>query len=63
VRSDVRLILVNLLGEVVEEIATGTYEAGAHQVRFDATNLSTGVYFYRLEVNGFMAVKKLILMK
>jgi len=63
VRSDVRLILVNLLGKVVEDIATGTYEAGTHQVRFDAFNLSTGVYFYRLEANGFMAVKKLILMK
>jgi len=63
VRSDVRLILVNLLGEVVQDIATGTYEAGTHQVRFDASNLPTGVYFYRLEANGFMAVKKLILTK
>jgi len=63
VRSDVRLTLVNILGEAVKEIASGNYEAGQHQVISDASNMATGVYFYRLEADGFVSVKKLVLMK
>ena len=63
VRSDVRLTLVNILGEAVKEIASGNYEAGQHQVILNASDLTTGVYFYRLEAGGFVAVKKLVLTK
>jgi hypothetical protein len=63
VRSDVRLMLVNVLGQVVKEIATGNYNAGTHQVTLDASSLASGVYFYKLQTANFSDVKKLVLMK
>jgi hypothetical protein len=62
-RSDVRLVLVNVLGQAVREIATGDYQAGTHKVTLDASGLASGVYFYKLQANRFSDVKKLILMK
>jgi hypothetical protein len=63
VRSDVRLVLVNMLGQVVKEIATGNYNAGTHQVTLNASSLASGVYFYKLQTANFSDVKKLVLMK
>jgi len=62
-RSDVHLSLVDVLGKVVREIAVGSYEAGLHKVELNASDLPSGVYFYRLEAGGFVDIKKLILMK
>jgi hypothetical protein len=63
VKSDVRLVLVNSLGQVVKEMARGPYSAGDHRIRLDASDLTTGVYFYRLEAGAFVSVKKLVVMK
>jgi len=63
VRSDVRLVLVNVLGQVVKEIAAGNYSAGNHQVSLDASSLASGVYFYKLQTANFSDTKKLVLMK
>jgi hypothetical protein len=62
-RSDIRLVLVNILGNVVKEIASGNYGAGEHRIKLDASGLSSGIYFYRLEAGSFSSTKKLILMK
>jgi hypothetical protein len=61
--SSVRLVLINIAGEVVREIANGKFSAGRHEVTLDARNLATGVYFYRIEAGEFVAVKKLALVK
>ncbi|MCX7833688.1 MAG: T9SS type A sorting domain-containing protein, partial [Ignavibacteria bacterium] len=37
--------------------------AGTYTVEFDASNLSSGIYFYKLESNGFIAIKKMMLLK
>jgi len=63
VRSEVHLVLINILGQVVKEIATGYFEPGNHKVRLNASNLATGIYFYKLEAGGFVSVKKLVLIK
>ena len=62
-RSDVHLVLVDILGRVLREIASGTFEAGTHQVHMDASDLASGVYFYRLQAGSFVGVKKLVVMK
>lgn len=59
----VRLVLLNVLGEVVKEIASGEYGAGYHEVMLDAGNLATGVYFYKIETGGFTDMKKLVIIK
>jgi hypothetical protein len=62
-RSDVHLVLANVLGQAVREIATGEYAAGTHRVTLNASGLASGVYFYKLQASSFLDVKKLILMK
>jgi hypothetical protein len=38
-------------------------DAGVHEVKFDGSNLASGVYFYRLQAGDFVATKRLLLMK
>ncbi|MEJ5350581.1 MAG: carbohydrate binding domain-containing protein [Melioribacteraceae bacterium] len=59
----VHLTLFDVLGREVKEIASGFFDAGKHKVKLDASNLSSGVYYYKLQANDFVSVKKLILMK
>jgi len=37
--------------------------AGYHEIEFNASNLSSGIYFYRITASNFTSVKKLILLK
>ena len=62
-RSYVKLVLVDVLGNVVKEIARGEYEAGHHEVELNAADLAAGVYFYKIEAGEFVDVKKLVVMK
>ena len=48
-RADVSLTVYNLLGQKVAHVADGIYDAGAHQIEWHAGNLSSGVYFCRME--------------
>jgi hypothetical protein len=62
-RSDVRIVLVNVLGQVVKEITNSNYSAGSHQVTMDASQLASGIYFYKLQAGLFIDTKKLVLLK
>lgn len=62
-RSDVSLALFNTLGELVMTIANGEEGPGAHEARLDASRLSSGVYFYRLQAGNHVAVKSLVVVK
>ena len=59
----VTLKIYNVMGQSVATVVNGTMNAGRHSVAFDASNLSSGVYLYRIEANGFSAEKKMLLMK
>jgi hypothetical protein len=50
VRGHVTLAVFNTVGQQVALLQDGEQEAGYHEVRFDARGLSTGVYFYRMQV-------------
>lgn len=53
----------NLLGQEVATLVNTQQATGAYEVNFDASLLSSGIYFYSIEVNNFTATKKMILMK
>ncbi len=59
----VTLKIISLLGEQVEELINEEKQAGFYQVEFDASKLSSGVYFYKLESNNFTQTKKLSVIK
>ena len=59
----VTLIVYNALGQPVTTLVNEFQGAGYKSVRFDATDLSTGVYFYRLRAGTFTDVKKMLIAK
>lgn len=59
----VTLKLFNVLGEEIATIVREMLDSGEYQRTFDGSKLSSGVYFYRLEVGGFVATKKLVVSK
>jgi hypothetical protein len=61
--SKVKLEVFNVLGERVAVLKDEVMPAGVHVVEFNATGLSSGVYFYRLTAGDFVATKKMVLMK
>jgi hypothetical protein len=60
----VKLIVYDILGRTVETLLNNEYkEAGVFKVDFNALNLSSGVYFYRIESGSFNDIKKMVLIK
>lgn len=59
----VSLKIYNVLGEEVENLVNGEQLAGSYSVNFNASSLSTGIYFYKLTADNFMSVKKMSLVK
>jgi len=61
--SNVKLTVVNALGQVVSELVNGQMSAGIHNVTWNAANMTSGIYFYRVEANGFVQTRKMLLLK
>lgn len=57
------LEIYDILGRRLERLVSDYESPGAHSVKFDGENLSSGVYFYRLRVNGLSAVRKMLLLR
>jgi hypothetical protein len=53
----------DVFGRIVAEPVYGFQSAGSHDVEFNASNLSSGIYFYRLETGNFISTKKMVFMK
>jgi hypothetical protein len=63
VATRVTLKVYDLLWREVATVVDGMKAAGEYEVSFDASSLPSGLYLYRLEADGFSAVKKMNLMK
>jgi hypothetical protein len=61
--TDVRLTVVNILGQEVMKLAEGYHAAGSHRVIWNAGECPSGVYFYRLRAGTFVSMKKLLLVR
>ena len=63
VSSEVKLVVFDVHGSEVATLVNGKQAAGAHQVAFDATKLSSGFYYYKLVAGSFVGVKEMLLIK
>ncbi|MHB9011444.1 MAG: T9SS type A sorting domain-containing protein [Ignavibacteriaceae bacterium] len=61
--SKVTLKVYDILGREIKILVDEEKSAGNYQVQFNATKLSSGVYFYRMQAGGFVVTKKLVLLK
>ncbi len=59
----VSLKVYNALGQQVASLVDGIVKAGSHQVTFNAADLSSGAYYYRIEAGNNVSVKKMIVLK
>jgi hypothetical protein len=62
-KTDVKIELYNILGERVKTLFSGEREAGNYMVNLDGSDLSSGVYYYRLTTEDFVDTKKCLLLK
>ena len=62
-KSNVKLIVYDILGREVSVLVNEQLNPGRYEVDFDASNFTSGVYFYRLETEGFTDTKKMLLVK
>jgi len=63
VHSEVRLEVFDMLGRHVALLTNGVMEAGTHEVTFDASNLASGVYLYRLTAGQVVQTRQMVLVK
>lgn len=61
--SHVKLVVYDVLGRKVETLVDTEMGPGEYSIQFDASNLASGVYFYRLMADNFLETKKLMLIK
>jgi hypothetical protein len=59
----VKIVVYNMLGQEVSLLLNGFEEAGQHTITFDASSLTSGVYFYKLETSNYIQTRKMILAK
>ena len=62
-QSFVRLSLYNVLGNEITVLVDDDMAPGEYDIVLDARNLSSGVYFYRIQTEGFIRTKKLMVLK
>jgi len=61
--SDVKLRIINVLGKEVDVLVNETLPVGHHRILWNPKNISSGVYFYKIEAGSFIKTRKMILLK
>lgn len=63
VDGEVSIRVYDISGKMVAELVGGFIQKGRHSVEFNASNLPSGAYYYRINANGFTDIKKMMLVK
>ncbi|OGU79604.1 MAG: hypothetical protein A2W11_05395 [Ignavibacteria bacterium RBG_16_35_7] len=62
-KGNVRMSVLNILGEEIKVLLNEEKEAGHHSIDFNGSDLPSGVYFYQLRAGNFIDTKKMLLLK
>jgi len=63
VQTEVRLVVYDLRGQEVARLIDGVQQAGNHNIKWDASNVASGIYIYRLQAADFVQTRKMVLLK
>lgn len=61
--GQVKLTVYDILGREVETLVNGEMVVGNYEINFDASELTSGIYFYTLQTGSFMETRKMILLR
>jgi hypothetical protein len=61
--SNVKLVVYNAIGQTIKTLESGYKPAGNYSINFNASDLPSGIYFYKLEAGQFSQIKKMIIIK
>ena len=61
--GNVKLIIYDSIGRKIKTLVNSIKNSGSYEVEFDGSNLASGIYFYRLQMNGNSIVKQMLLLK
>jgi subtilisin-like proprotein convertase family protein len=61
--SNVKLVVYDILGREVKTLVNEFKNPGAYELQFDASNIASGTYFYKIEAGDFVQIKKMVLVK
>ncbi|MBX7047401.1 MAG: T9SS type A sorting domain-containing protein [Ignavibacteria bacterium] len=61
--SYVKINVFDVTGRMINEIVNQNLSAGSYETEFNGSNLSSGIYYYRIEAGDFVETKKMILVK
>lgn len=59
----VSLVVYNLIGQEVKVLVNDYQQAGTYDVTFDGSELTSGIYIYKLQMNGYTSVRRMTLVK
>ncbi|MFZ5515210.1 MAG: T9SS type A sorting domain-containing protein [Candidatus Zhuqueibacterota bacterium] len=62
-KANVILTIYSLIGKEIDTIVNKEYNSGYYEILFDASNLTSGLYLYKLEADDFIEVKKFVVLK
>ena len=61
--ANVELNVYNMMGQKIATLISGNLRAGVHHIHWNASDIASGIYFYRLEAGSMVVSKKLTLLK
>ena len=61
--GNVNIVVYDVMGREVQTLVNERMSAGTHEVKFDGSMLTSGLYFYKLITEGFTETKKMLLIK
>ncbi|MCB0731992.1 MAG: T9SS type A sorting domain-containing protein, partial [Ignavibacteriae bacterium] len=61
--ANVKLIVYDILGREVATLVNQKQSPGNYEVKFDARDFTSGIYFYKISSGSYTEVKKMILLK
>ena len=61
--TDVSIGIYNIAGQIVKRFETKAQPAGTHQIKWQHTELSNGIYFYQLKAGSYSATRKMVVLR